>query len=241
MSCQRASLGAINMRIRSELALKTLRMLLLGCLAAAMPSAHDIITTKLTFTRDISRIFARRCQSCHSPEASIPLTTYDDTRPWAVSIKEQVLSRQMPPWGAVKGFGHLSPDNSLTQEEIMVIAAWVVGGAPKGNPAFLSTTQTTKQSLNEGPALKDALIVTNKTRIETPIALAGIRPIAAGTVESARITVNLPNGHVEPLLWLFHYNSASIKVFRFRETISLPRGSVVEAGSPLQFALERKR
>jgi hypothetical protein len=221
--------------------MRVARIFLLGFLALTTPSAHDIITTKLTFTRDISRIFARRCQTCHSQEASIPLITYEEARPWAVAIKEQVLSRQMPPWGAVKGFGHLSADDSLTQEEMMVIAAWVVGGAPKGNPTFLSAIEPTKTSLNEGPTLKDALIVTNKTRIEVPLVVAGIRPITGGPIESTRIIVNLPSGHIEPLLWLFHYNPAWNKVFQFRETISLPAGSVIEAGSPLQFALETNR
>src|ERR1700760_2037425 len=87
--------------------------------------AHDIITTDLTYTRDISRIFARRCVSCHSQSSSIPLTTYEETRPWAVAIKEQVLARTMPPFGAVKGFGSLAPDGALSQEEIMIISAWV--------------------------------------------------------------------------------------------------------------------
>src|SRR3954470_19871427 len=100
-------------------------------------AAHDVITTKLTFSRDIYRVFASRCLTCHGTGSSIPLTTYEEVRPWAVSIKEQVLSRSMPPWGAVKGFGDLSPDHGLSQEEIMIIAAWVIGGAPQGNPALL--------------------------------------------------------------------------------------------------------
>ncbi len=119
--------------------MKTAVLLLL----ALTLQAHDTITTKLTFTRDVSRIFARRCLACHGATASIPLVTYEQARPWAVGIKEQVLSRQMPPWGAVKGFGNLSPDNGLSQEEILLIAAWVVGGAPKGNPSLLPEAPTT--------------------------------------------------------------------------------------------------
>jgi hypothetical protein len=69
---------------------------------AAHLAAHDIITTNLTFTRDISRIFDRHCNICHGPSSDIPLSTYEQARPWAVAIKEQVLSRAMPPWGAVK-------------------------------------------------------------------------------------------------------------------------------------------
>jgi hypothetical protein len=208
----------------------------LSLLTLVTLGAHDIITTNLTYTRDISRIFIRRCQSCHSSNSSIPLTNYEQVRPWAVSIKEQVLSRQMPPWGAVKGFGHLSPDNGLTQEEIMIIAAWVVGGAPNGNPALLPKSEP--QSAIAFAPLKDALIITNRTRIQTPLTIAGIRPIAAQPIDSARITITFPDGHTEPLLWLFHYNPAWQETFHFHEKISLPPGSIIESGSPLQFALE---
>jgi hypothetical protein len=147
----------------------------------------------------------------------------------------------MPPWGAVKGFGHLSPDNSLTQEEIITIAAWVVGGSPKGNPAFLPVVEQKIQSLKPGAALSDAVVVTNKARIEAPITVAGIRPLSSGTVDSARIVVSFPDGHVEPLLWLFHWDPADNKVFRFREPMALPKGAVVEANAPLKFALLKFR
>src|SRR3954466_14729205 len=99
--------------------------------------AHDLITTKLTYSRNISRILAERCLACHGSQASIPLASYQQVRPWAVDIKEQVLRRRMPPWGAVKGFGNLAPDNGLTEEEVLILAAWVIGGAPEGNPATL--------------------------------------------------------------------------------------------------------
>jgi hypothetical protein len=213
------------------------RTILIASSLLLVLSAHDIITTKLTYTRDISRIFVRRCQSCHSANASVPLTTYEQVRPWAVSIKEQVLSRQMPPWGAVKGFGHLAPDHGLSQEEIMIIAAWVVGGAPDGNPAVLPAPATAASSAGL-PVLKDALVVTNHSRIEKPLTIAGIRPLTGKAIESARITATFPNGHVESLLWLFHYNPAWQETFRFREKITLPSGALVESASPLQFALE---
>jgi len=212
--------------------------LLLACLSLIALSAHDIITTNLTFTRDISRIFVRRCQGCHSSSNSIPLSSYEEARPWAVSIKEQVLSRRMPPWGAVKGFGHLSPDNSLTQEEIMVIAAWVVGGAPKGDTAFLP--KAADWHANKMPELRDALIISGQTKLEEPMTIAGIRPLTKDKVDSARIIANFPDGHVEPLLWLFQYGPDGNKVFRFREPLQLPRGAVLEAEAPLKFALETK-
>ncbi len=50
-----------------------------------------------------------------------------------MAIKDAVLARQMPPWGAVKGFGEFRNDQGLTQEQIELISDWVEGGMTKGN------------------------------------------------------------------------------------------------------------
>jgi len=203
-------------------------------------AAHDIITTKLTYTREISRIFARRCVSCHGANSSIPLTTYQEVRPWAVDIKEQVLARSMPPWGAVKGFGDLSPDQSLTQEEIFIIAAWVVGGAPQGESALLPRDQPPVQPASHG-SLTDTLLVSTRTVLQKPLIVAGIRPRCETLINSARITAHLPDGRIEPLVWLYRYDPRWEQVFQFRRTLRLPRGTTIEASSPVRFYLETTR
>ena len=202
-------------------------------------SAHDIITTNLTYTRDISRILAQRCQACHTASASIPLTNYEEVRPWAVGIKEQVLSRSMPPWGAVKGFGNLQPDRALTQEEIMIVAAWVIGGAPKGDAGLLPKLLNTPSP--PMVPLHDSLIVTTKALLAEPLSLAALRPLTTQPVNSARITAHLPNGRIEPLLWLSHYQPGGEETFRLREPLDLPAGSTVESSAPLRFSLESER
>ena len=58
--------------------------------------------------------------------------TYAAARPWAVAIKEEVLERRMPPWGAVKGFGDFRNDKALTPEQLELIVSWVGGGVPEG-------------------------------------------------------------------------------------------------------------
>jgi hypothetical protein len=203
----------------------------------AQLSAHDIITTKLTFSRDIYRIFANRCLACHNIGSSIPLTTYEEVRPWAVSIKEQVLSRSMPPWGAVKGFGDLTPDHGLTQEEIMIIAAWVIGGAPPGNPALLPKQIASSKGSAAMP-VKDGLIVETRGELKEPIQTAGVRPLADQPVESARIVAKLPDGRIEPLIWLYHFDPKWSRAFTFRKPLELPPGTVIESSSPLRFTLE---
>ena len=65
------------------------------CFAA---QGHDIITTAITFDRDISRIVNTHCASCHHPGGmAFSLMTYAEARPWAVAIKEEILRRRMPP------------------------------------------------------------------------------------------------------------------------------------------------
>ena len=101
---------------------------------AVRPAAHDPITTKVTFTREISAILAARCVTCHSTRGSapMPLTTYAEVRPWARAIKEQVLTRQMPKWHAARGFGAFANDPTLTPLESALIVSWVDGGLPEG-------------------------------------------------------------------------------------------------------------
>src|SRR5262252_11186420 len=96
--------------------------------------AHDVSTTPITWNREISRIFYDRCVSCHRPGGtSFSLLTYPDVQPRAVAIRDAVLSRRMPPWGAVKGFGDFRNDQALTQEQIELVNSWIANDLPRGN------------------------------------------------------------------------------------------------------------
>jgi hypothetical protein len=68
--------------------------------------------------------------------APMSLVTYEETRPWAKSIKERVITRNMPPWHLDKtvGIQHFANDMSLSDEQIDAITKWVDSGAPLGNP-----------------------------------------------------------------------------------------------------------
>jgi hypothetical protein len=63
------------------------------------------------------------------------LRTYEETRPWAESIKENVSSRTMPPWHAASHPGEFQNDRSLSQAEIDTLVGWVEAGAPRGTNA----------------------------------------------------------------------------------------------------------
>jgi hypothetical protein len=92
-----------------------------------------------TYSKDVAPILFAKCAECHRPGsmAPMPLMTFDDVRPWARAIRQRVVRREMPPWGADPAIGKFANDPSLSQEQIDTIAAWVDGGAPEGNRADL--------------------------------------------------------------------------------------------------------
>ena len=89
-----------------------------------------------TFYRDVLPILQNRCQECHRPGeiAPMPFTTYGETRPWAAAIRENVLSRRMPPWFADPCCGKFSNDRSLTADERTTLSEWAATGAHEGDP-----------------------------------------------------------------------------------------------------------
>jgi hypothetical protein len=92
-------------------------------------------TGDLTFNKEIAPIFFKNCAQCHRPGETAPFSvlTYKDVRPWAKSIREKVLTREMPPWHADPHIGQWANDRRLTQKEIDTITAWVDQGAREGD------------------------------------------------------------------------------------------------------------
>src|SRR5215470_10458859 len=93
----------------------------------------------VTFNKEVAPILFKNCVECHRPGEAAPMSllSYKDARPWARSIREKVLSREMPPWHADPQVGQFSNDPRLTQAEIDTITAWVDGGAKEGEPRDL--------------------------------------------------------------------------------------------------------
>ncbi|SVD90822.1 uncharacterized protein METZ01_LOCUS443676, partial [marine metagenome] len=113
-------------------------LLAVGLVVALPAPAAAEVPEDPTFHKDIEPIFQRSCQVCHRPNNMAPMSlmSYQETRPWARSIKNKVEVREMPPWHidhkvGVQGFKN---DRSLSDDEIETIALWVDSGAPRGNP-----------------------------------------------------------------------------------------------------------
>ena len=205
--------------------------------------AHDPITTKITFDSEIVRIFNKRCLGCHQAGGKAPmsLATYEEARPWAKAIKEEVLERRMPPWGAVKGFGEFLHDRGLTPEEISVIADWVEGGAPEGDPKYLPDRPKAEPPAPVRVQGKRMTVQTSLT-LPAPIKLVAIEPKTKGDIESVRVIAEQPDGSIEPLIWLRKYKGQWHQTYAFRNPISLAAGSRirVEPPSPASFIIYGK-
>jgi hypothetical protein len=110
---------------------------------SAPAAAQSGTPGEVTFTRDIAPILQRSCQHCHNSSgvAPMPLTTYEEVRPWSRAIKTRTglgpRAGVMPPWFVERNIGiqHFKNDPSLSEAEIALIAKWADAGAPRGNPA----------------------------------------------------------------------------------------------------------
>jgi hypothetical protein len=88
-----------------------------------------------TFTKDVAPILYKNCTGCHRPGEIAPMSllTYDDVRPRAKDIRDEVADGTMPPWHADRTHGSFANDRSLSDADKAVLTRWANGGAPKGD------------------------------------------------------------------------------------------------------------
>ena len=114
--------------------------------ASLAGQAKDAPTPAVTYTKDVAPILQRACQNCHRQGSIAPMSllTYEDTRPWARSIRQKVSRREMPPWYLEKNIGiqKFKDDPSLSDAEITTLVSWVDAGAPQGDPKDLPPPRT---------------------------------------------------------------------------------------------------
>lgn len=203
----------------------------LVCTAAAW--AHDPITTKLTWSKEISRLFIKRCITCHQPGGAAPfsLANYESARPWAVAIRDEVSNRTMPPWGAVQGFGDFRDAGSLSQEEISLIIDWVNGGAPEGDPQF--TPQGLPNLYVPPVASGHPILIRGTLTLTQAVRLVGLRPVQLPDGAEARIVLEQVDGAIEPLVWIRNWKNRFAHDFVFRVPLEArPGARVLILGAP---------
>ena len=145
-----------------------------------------------TFAKDVAPILQEKCQECHHNGSIAPmsLVTYEETRPWAKSIRQRVLARQMPPWHIDKTIGvqKFKNDISLSDEQIDTIVRWVDSGAVQGDPKDMPTLRQWNDN-NEWKGMKDLgppdLIIKSEPYEPRWLRAVEMRP---GTLKGRRIT-----------------------------------------------------
>ena len=203
------------------------RYALLLALAAGTLAAHDFYSTKITWSRDISRVVVSRCLGCHQEGGrAFSLASFDDARPWAKAIKEEVLNRRMPPWGAVKGFGDFKNDPSLTQEEISLISDWVEGGSPEGEKIYLPSMKAPLLALPT-PVKGRAQVVTGSLVLAQAGAIVAVEPQQLGA--PTQVVAQLPDGSTEPLVWILDPKQAIHRQYQYDAAVQLPKGTRIIA------------
>jgi hypothetical protein len=217
-------------------------VIIIAC-AAAQP--HDVITTPVTWDREISRIFYSRCVACHREGGSaFSLTEYKEAFPWRTAIKEEVLERRMPPWGAVKGFGEFRNDQALTPEQLELLTSWSQGGSPEGEEKDLPSKDKLAEMMKESAwsaegaeasahasRQQHALAVSGDFKLVKPLTVAGLVPKSVPE-GSFQIIAEYPNGEIEPLLWLDDYKEKFAHPFIFLKPLQLPAGTVISGIPP---------
>jgi hypothetical protein len=206
----------------------SLSLLAICTLWAQEIHAHEVITTNLTWAREISRVFNRRCVSCHHKGGpAFDLSTYEQARPWAEAIKQEVLERRMPPWGAVKGFGDFRDEAGLNEREIAVISSWVEGGAPRGDLGLLPKQAKVNPTPQMPPTAGATLLATGNITLKQAARIAGVRPESLPAGASLRLVAERPNGVVEPLIWLYSYAPRFRRAYYFKVPMSLGPGTKI--------------
>src|SRR5947208_3685565 len=115
-------------------------------LLPGLAMAAEVGAAPVTFARDIVPIFQEKCQECHRKGTAAPMSlmTYEETRPWAKSIRQRVIALNMPPWHLDKtvGIQEFHNDRSLSDAQIRTIVRWVDSGAPMGDPKDMPAPKT---------------------------------------------------------------------------------------------------
>jgi hypothetical protein len=179
----------------------------------------------VTWTGDIERLVHARCLGCHIDGGRGPmsLVTYEDARPWAKAIREEVLTRRMPKWHAARGYGQFANDRSLTPFEIALVVAWVDGGAVRG-PKRVSEGETSPPAAE--PTDHDARYVSmrcGEQRLPRG-RLLGVRPrLQEGA--SAGVSLLLPDGSREIVAWIHGFERKFEETYWLQNPIDIPIGS----------------
>jgi mono/diheme cytochrome c family protein len=114
-----------------------------GCLID-FPERAQAASIPISYATTIAPIIQEKCVSCHQPGGigPMPLTNYEEIKPFAPMIREVIRVQRMPPWRADPSVGHFLGDRSLSSVQIKELVHWVEQGAPRGEGVDPLSKQT---------------------------------------------------------------------------------------------------
>lgn len=88
-----------------------------------------------TYSKDIAPLLQRSCVPCHSPGNIAPwsMTNHTVVREFAPLMKDEILTRRMPPWHADRQPQSYHNDEMLRGEDLAMLVDWIDRGAPRGD------------------------------------------------------------------------------------------------------------
>ncbi|MBL9126853.1 MAG: hypothetical protein JNL97_04365 [Verrucomicrobiales bacterium] len=88
-----------------------------------------------TYSGDVAPLLRRSCVPCHSPGNIAPfaMTNHAVIHDYAPLMKDEVLTRRMPPWHADRRPQAYHNDAMLGGEEVAMLVDWIDRGAPRGD------------------------------------------------------------------------------------------------------------
>jgi peroxiredoxin len=104
-----------------------------GCLID-FPERAKAASVSISYAKTIAPIIQEKCVSCHEAGGigPMPLTNYEEIKPFAPMIREVIRAQRMPPWRADPSVGRFIGDRSLSSAQIKELVHWVEQGAPRG-------------------------------------------------------------------------------------------------------------
>ena len=104
-------------------------------LLSAIALLTKTTSAQITWSENIAPIIYGNCSSCHNINGIAPmeLMSYQNAVQNGSDIKDNVISREMPPWPPDPTYSRLAHERILTQVQIDDISTWVDNGMPRGD------------------------------------------------------------------------------------------------------------
>lgn len=98
--------------------------------------------TEVTYFEHIAPIFFRKCLPCHgvSNEAPFNFSSYQSIKSRIELVRNQFLSKNMPPIWVHSDYANFSQVQPVTDEESVLLQKWIQAGMPKGKHGEMHLT-----------------------------------------------------------------------------------------------------